>query len=402
MISKEEYKRRTLVKKISIFLLFFAVIVLITFFIWKSFLKSENIEKKQKIEKVYFQLPYIYDPKAVLKAKYLNLSNYTSYQLIECIVNNKCANTNLLITAYLYKNANKSFCDSLENNLTVNERKFYIENLEDVKKVCKVFYLMKEHKLEKKDCIDPIVSTICATYFEYEKTDFIKSNIEIYNLINNLNKEQPKITSSYCLKLENPASYFCFKNFNLSCSNLESEKEIKKCFEILAIPDKNYNKFLNIINETLEKKNWSKIIKFIEEYSNNTKYLHTLARLGTLNGSICSYFENYSIEQERYCLKKYFNHRFLCEYSPDKRECYFFDVILNNKSCNELKDPILITDCELFKKYYGKVNCSFFYNVGSNEYLGYLCAIKSGNCEGNNYYDKMYKIICEYLVKERK
>jgi len=129
--------------------------------------------------------------------------------------------------------------------------------------------------------------------------------------------------------------------------------------------------------------------------------LHSLARLGVLNGSICKYFDNYSKEQEFYCLKRYFNQRILCDYSLDRRQCFFFDVILNNKSCNELKDPILITDCKLFKKYYGKVKCSFFYEVGSDEYLGYLCAIKSGNCRGDNYYDKMYYLLCKYWTKRK-
>jgi hypothetical protein len=187
MISKEEYKRRKLLKKIFFFLTLLLLVVLAGINFLSYF--NKNFEGKKgkiinkKVEKVYFQLPYIYDPKAVLKAQYLNLTNYPAYELTKCLIKGECKDKQLLITAYIYKNANKSFCENLKNNLTIKNKVFYVENLNDLKKVCKVFYLMKEHKLKEKDCIDPSVSTICATYFEYEKNDFIKSNLELYTLL---------------------------------------------------------------------------------------------------------------------------------------------------------------------------------------------------------------------------
>ena len=165
---------------------------------------------------------------------------------------------------------------------------------------------------------------------------------------------------------------------------------------IKALIERNFND-VNILTTIYS---FDEAIKLIPQYSNNSRYLHTLARLGSLNGSICKYFHNYSSEQEIYCLKKYFDNRFLCNYSPDKRECYFFDTLINDKNCNELRDPILITDCELFKEYYGEVNCTFFQEIGSNEYMGYICALKSKNCDGDYYYDKMYYLICKYWTKK--
>ncbi len=156
MLSKKQYKRKILLKKIFIILfLLFTLTIILLFFEKKFFINKSEIKlnKNKEIKKIYFQLPYIYDPKAVLKAKYLNLSNYPSYQLIKCIIDNKCEDNNLLITAYIYKNANKTFCNNLENNIRINNKKFYIENLKDVKKVCKVFYLIKEHKLKKKSVL---------------------------------------------------------------------------------------------------------------------------------------------------------------------------------------------------------------------------------------------------------
>jgi hypothetical protein len=387
-------------RKFLIYLLFFVLIIpIVTYFVLVNKNKKSTGDlnnfstlKKSNTLNIYYEVPYIYDAKAVLKARYLNLTEYEPLEFVKCVENLKnCKNNNMLITAYLYIKADDKFCKNLNDTIIINGKIYKIENFNDLRDVCNVFYKLKTKTLEKKDCINPTVVPICDYYFSTEKTDFIKSNLEFYSLLSNPEKIKN------CLDLEEPAAYYCLKIRNISCYKYEDPKEINKCMELLVIPDQNYREFLNKIEELVKNKNWKKIKEIILNI-NDSKKLHALARLGALNLEICEAFFNKSKKEYRYCLKRYYNQNFICSLSPDKRQCEFFDVLLNNKSCNLLKDPQHITDCLLFKKYLDKKDCNFFYTVGSDEYLGYLCALKTKRCNDEAYYDKMYEINCKYLT----
>jgi len=353
---------------------------------------TNEIKKNSKtIKEIYYSLPFIFDAKAALKAQYLDLRNYTPLKFVECLKNlRECQNDNLLITAYIYKKANKEFCNNLNEKLNINGKEFKVLNLETLKEVCKVFYKMKNKTLEKKDCISPEIVPICDYYFSLEEVDFIKSSFQLTQLIN-----KPEEIHD-CLKLEEPAAYYCLKIKQVNCNNFEDIDKIKKCNEILVNHDVKYKEFLRKVENIVKNRDWESLKKLILA-TNNSKILHSLARLGAINREICEAFLQKSKKEYRYCLKRYYNQNFICELSPDKRQCHFFDVLLNNKSCSSLRDPQHQTDCELFKKYLGKKDCNFFYTVGADEYLGYLCAVKTGRCEDKAYYDEMYKINCKYL-----
>ena len=362
--------------------------------------KENNINKddyqdKGKIEdqitEIYYRVPFIFDSKAVLKAQYLNLSDYEPLNFIKCLRNiNTCKNNDMKITAFIYKKADKDFCNKLGDKISISGKKYKINNPDTLKDLCIVFYKMKNKILEKKDCINPEVVPVCDYYFSLKKVDFIKSNFQLVKII-----ENPEEVSD-CLSLEKTAAYYCLKIKNINCNNLEDPDKIKKCNKIMVNHEREYREFLSKVENIIKDRDWEKLKELILS-TDDKKILHALARLGAINIEICEEFLKKDEKEYRYCLKRYYNQNFICELSTDKRQCYLFDVILNDKDCSLLRDPQQKTDCELFKKYIEKEDCNFFYTVAADKYLGYLCAVKTGRCDDKAYYDEMYKINCKYL-----
>ncbi len=375
------------------FLGFFIPISIISLVSYSLIENNHPVSKNLSV--VDYKMPFLLDPKAVLKANYINVSNYGPYLIAKCIESKlkNCSNPSIYITSYVYLNANPEFCSKVKAPFKVNN--YIVKNkqeVEQIKELCDIFYKVKNHNLTEKDCIGPLATEICSFYLENPE-DFIKSNLQYLML-----EKNPEFNN--CLSLEKDPAYYCLKIKNISCDSFEDEKEREKCYELKVIPSKEYSKFLEKVKYLLSKNDWKDIEKLVQKASTPER-LHTLARLGTINLTYCKVFLNKSLKQYKYCLQKYYNQRFMCDYSPDGRECKFFDVLLNNKSCELLADPQEKTDCELFKKYFGKKDCNFFYTVGTNEYLGYLCAIKSKNCNGQWYYDKMYQVVCQQLVSKK-
>jgi hypothetical protein len=367
-------------------------VLIISFVIYS--LENSKSKNNNGLKAINYTIPFILDGKAVLKAQYLNLTNYEPYLLAKCLASNlkNCSNPNIYITAYIYKNANPQFCQKIKEGIKINN--YIIKGgANELRELCNLFYKLKTNNLTAKDCVGNYSSQFCSYYFDDNDYNFILSNVQLLNLINNPEKNYN------CLALEKPAAYYCLKIKHIDCSKFEDPKEVEKCYNLLVVPNSSYSQFLNEVNNYLSNNNWNRIKELLYK-TNNPELIHSLARLGVLNGSFCSNFLNKSLEQYRYCLKRYYNQRFMCQFSSDKRQCYFFDVLLNNKSCDLLKDPQERTDCELFKKYINKKDCNFFYTVGTNAYLGYLCAIYKKDCSGQWYYDKMYQIVCYHYVNQ--